>query len=404
MDSTQLACEQFRLQRLEVTQRMVGRGSHTDVVEVYLMGLMCVAKKFRFAKIEMCRSMQDEYNRLCYEHCKLLGRLRHPNIVQFLGFYSEPGNKIPTFVYEHLHITLSSCLSRYGILPDSTSYSILKDTAMALRYLHEHSTPIPHRSLSASKILLTRDMTAKLADIQVTDITELEESCPQDLEPQEHRSTQFLPKKIIQPSIEAEVKKDIYSFGLLTVHVLTGRDIQTELRLSGCFQFNRSMSISEPDIVEGILSKIRDENPLLNLIEQCLDPSPNARPSTITILQKMVQISANHPLLFPNSLEMLQRIDNDTKNHLNLQAKIKKLSPQHSRMEINESEVDQLRELVTKLSAQNMALQAKLNARSNSVVSENGDEKIKLIRQENQYIHSPYEVSVYNYNLLLYTL
>ena len=49
----------------------------------------------------------------------------------------------------------------------------MHDVALGLVYLHEHLPPIIHRDLSASNVLLTSNMNAKLSDLGVTKILNL---------------------------------------------------------------------------------------------------------------------------------------------------------------------------------------------------------------------------------------
>ena len=51
------------------------------------------------------------------EECELLGRLQHPNVVQFLGVYVGASSGLPTLVMEYLPATLSSCVDRHGVSP-----------------------------------------------------------------------------------------------------------------------------------------------------------------------------------------------------------------------------------------------------------------------------------------------
>ena len=82
--------------------------------------------------------------------------------MQFLGVCLEQGSPLPVLEMEYLNTTLFACLERYGVLPKEISYGVLHDVALGLVYLHEHSPPIIHRDLSASNVLLTSNMNAKL--------------------------------------------------------------------------------------------------------------------------------------------------------------------------------------------------------------------------------------------------
>lgn len=388
MDSLECESEQYRLQSVEVTDRILGSGSSTDVIEVRYIGLTCAAKKFHFTRRPGYKSREAEYSRRCHEHCCLLGKLRHPNLVQFIGYYCEPNSLTPVTVYERIHITLANCMENYGPFPDSVNYSVLKDVAMALRYLHELAVPIAHRSLSASKVLLTRDMSAKLSDVGVAGITEMTPNIS------ESSDTRYVPQIVIRPSPDEELKNDIHSYGLLMLHVLTGRCLLSEI---SSLSYNESVSFCESDMVEVLLNDIHDDHVLLHLLEKCLSMDLTSRPSAITVLHKISHVSSNHPPLFTNSLEMLQRIKADAERQLKMKRLI---TPQNSLDYSPNNELDRLKELVSKISTQNIVLQARLSSRSNSVSYENGENSPTmlsqakgLVRQDNPCITSPLQVS-----------
>lgn len=382
--SIKLESEQYRLQDVELTGRTLGNGSHADVKEVHYMGLTCAAKRFTFTR--HCRHLEEDCSIRCHQYCCFLGKLRHPNLVQFIGFWREPESVMPTLVYECLHTTLVSCISKNGVLPECMSYSILKDIATALRFLHERPHPIAHRSMTASKVLLTRDMTAKLTDVGITDVTFINSRASEVCD------NAMVPQIVIRPSVEMELKSDIYSLGLLVIYILSGKSPLSEL---ASLENIRSVSFCESDIVQVLLNSIDEGHVLLKLTEKCLNIEPLSRPSAITAFQKISQISANNPQLYNNSLEMLQKIKNDEEC---MQTISKKFTSQTSEDFSQSNELDRLKELVTKISARNVALEAKLISRKGSISSSREESPVELqnrqlLRQDNQYIGSPLNVS-----------
>lgn len=381
---------QFRLQGVEVTEKILGSSSYAEVVEVRYMGLSCVAKRFTYERYCTSTSMLEKWSRRCLEQCKLLGKLRHPNLVQFIGYYLEPDAIFPILVSERLHITLKNCLDKYGLLPDNMAFSIFRDVALALRYLHEHSPSITHRSLSSSKVILTKDMTAKLGGIRVIDDTSLKKPAP-PLPTAEAAARRY--QKLADTDF---IKQDIYLFGLVMLHTITG----SELFSSECFESYESISFCEADMVHSLLADIPQSHPLLDLMEKCLSMSPEIRPSTVTLLQKLSQVSANSPPLFNNCLEMLRKIDKDAENCVTMQAQLKKLSPQNSQDISQYNEIERLKEIVDRISAKNIVLQARLSSSSRSSSIEYEDDSRRhsmsqkqLKRQDNQCIRSPLDVS-----------
>ena len=206
------ALQQYTLQGVRETGDELGRGSYAAVYTVQYKGLTCAAKKLQQALYEQgigyaARRFQEE--------CAILSRLRHPNIVQFLGVYHQPGSVLPALVMEYLPMTLAQCLDKC-VLPNEIGYSVINDVALALSYLHQHSPPVIHRDLSANNVLLTPGMTAKISNLGVAKIL--------DLNPSQMRTMTQTPGTQCYMPPEAQVEKsrysakvDVFSFGVLMV-------------------------------------------------------------------------------------------------------------------------------------------------------------------------------------------
>ena len=155
--------DRFTLTDVVVSDRELGHGSYATVYEVEYMGLKCAGKKIHDL---LLRQGDDSYTvRRFEEECLLLSQIRHPNIVQFLGVHFQEGVRAPILVMEFLPTNLTSCIEQYGVVPNDISYSILRDVALGLRYLHGQTPPIIHRDLSSNNVLLTANMTAKISDL-----------------------------------------------------------------------------------------------------------------------------------------------------------------------------------------------------------------------------------------------
>ena len=86
------ALQRYELHGVRETGEELGRGSYATVVEVDYKGMRCAAKK-----IYSFLSRRGDGDRLVArfeEECRLLGTLRHPRIVQFLGIYFHPANDL----------------------------------------------------------------------------------------------------------------------------------------------------------------------------------------------------------------------------------------------------------------------------------------------------------------------
>ena len=127
----------FNLTGVIVTDRQLGHGSYATVLELEYKGLKCAGKKIH--KVLLRQGASSYTVRRFEEECRLLSQVRHPNIVQFLGFCYESGVELPILVMEFLPTTLAACIEEYGIMPTDINYSVLHDVAVGLYYLSHHS-------------------------------------------------------------------------------------------------------------------------------------------------------------------------------------------------------------------------------------------------------------------------
>ncbi len=146
-----------------------------------------------------------------------------------------PGSaQLPVLEMEYLHITLSACIDRYGILPQEIRYEILRDMILGLRYLHEHSPTIIHlasfpgqlsnRDLSANNVLLTPNMSAKISDLSVAKILNLSPAQMGLMTQTQAPGTPcYMPSEAMTARPRYTSKVDIFSFGVMMVHMLSGQ-------------------------------------------------------------------------------------------------------------------------------------------------------------------------------------
>lgn len=174
MDSQQsalLALNKYKLNFVEESGKVIKSTPFMDECAVNYCGISCLATKYKINSIdEQLELDKNQFQKYVALQAEVLGSLRHPNIVQFLGVYFETSEKgttidIPTLVHEKLSSTLEECLKKYYPLPLRTSLSILKDVALGVRYIHEQSPSIIHGSISASNVFLSQNLTAKLGGV-----------------------------------------------------------------------------------------------------------------------------------------------------------------------------------------------------------------------------------------------
>ena len=242
--------------------------------------------------------------------CELLGQLHHPHIVQFLGVRVEAGSELPELVMEYLPTTLRRCLDMHGALPAEIGDGILLEVALGLRYLHEFSPPIIHRDLSSNNILLTTSMTAKISDLGVAKILDVSPSrAARMTQTQAPGTPTFMPPEAMLARPKYTTKVDIFSFGILMVHILSGEwPMPSGVYAEDPRDPGKTIPVSEFERRRESIDKISEGHTLLGLIEQCLSNVASLRPDAAVIVHRLQEEYVRVPPRPNNQLELLQQV------------------------------------------------------------------------------------------------
>ena len=358
------ALQRYQLHGVRETGEELGRGSYAAVVEVDYKGMRYAAKK-----IYSILSQRGEGDRLVArfeEECRLLGALRHPHIVQFLGIYFDPATDLPVLVMEFLPTSLTQCVQRYGRLPAEICYAILRDVALGLRYLHEQRPRVIHRDLSANNVLLTSDMAAKISDLGVAKILQINPAEMSHMT-QTPGTQSYMAPEALRPNPRYDVEVDVFSFGVMLVHVLCGQwpmpveatrvDPRNPARVIGLSEVERRAEYLD---VIGRPSEEEEGHPLMPLIERCLSNSPNLRPNASELVEAMRDAVRRQPLTFSNRVDMMQRIESIQREKETLQAQVSQLEGQVERGEVaqrEQREQNQRQEMASTFEVEQLRLQ-----------------------------------------------
>ena len=191
----------------------------------------------------------------------MAARLRHPNLVQFIGATME-GNMV--ILTELMPTSLRAQLQQDIYMPPKIVMSVSLDVARALNYLHQmQPDPIIHRDISSANVLLEplRDWQwrAKLSDYGTVNVFH-------QLETVNPGSPVYAAPEANDPRLQS-TKMDIYSFGALMVEMLTGQLPTLEDR-------------------PVLLLKIHHDQ-LLDLIHRCLSERAQDRPGAATFIGEL---------------------------------------------------------------------------------------------------------------------
>ncbi|KAF7132943.1 hypothetical protein RHSIM_Rhsim09G0034300 [Rhododendron simsii] len=222
---------------------IIGRGSFGMVYKAHLPH----AGRSTFAVKKLS---PDAFHGFCEFRAEMaaLSKLRHPNVVTILGFCDTGSERV--LIYEYIpngsldkwllldtmsetpktprsrltsswetRIKIVETLRSRLPLSWETRINIVRGVARGLAYLHNLKTPIIHRNIKASKVLLGYYFEPRIADFGLARIIDGSLS---------HVSTGvagtmgYMPPEYIQGATMATTMGDVYSFGILMLQISTG--------------------------------------------------------------------------------------------------------------------------------------------------------------------------------------
>ncbi|XWS44453.1 hypothetical protein CRYUN_Cryun15aG0045900 [Craigia yunnanensis] len=153
-----------------------------------------------------------------------IGHVRHKNLVRLLGYCIEGVHRMLVYEYVNngnLEQWLHGAMRQHGTLTWEARMKVVLGTAKALAYLHEAIEPkVIHRDIKSSNILIDDDFNAKVSDFGLAKLLDSGES---------HITTRvmgtfgYVAPEYANTGLLNE-RSDIYSFGVLLLEAVTGRD------------------------------------------------------------------------------------------------------------------------------------------------------------------------------------
>ena len=245
----------IRREEIELTGPELGVGGWATVTVAKFRGIKVAVKKIhnRIISHHNLQLFQREMN--------MAARLRHPNLIQFIGATMEGEMMI---VMELMAASLRSQLETDVYFQPNTVKAISLDVACGLNYLHLiQPDPIVHRDISSANVLL-EDLPHRMWRAKLTDYGSVNLVC--QLQTQNPGSPAYSAPEASDPHLQSP-KMDIYSFGALVLEMLTGR-------------------LPAPDDRPGLLCQVRHEQ-LLRLIRRCLSERKEDRPSASDLVSDL---------------------------------------------------------------------------------------------------------------------
>ena len=242
----------IRADEIELAHNELGRGGWATVELGTFRGTRVAAKLLHEIII-------SDYNRVQFiREMNIAARIRHPNLVQFMGATLE-GRLI--IVTELMCTSLRAELEK-GELNSSHIVLVAKGVACALNYLHLMEKPIIHRDVSSSNVLLERGprdtWKAKLSDYGSANfVRQTRTEAPGNMA--------YSAPEAKTPHLHSP-KMDVYSYGVLLLEMVT-----------------RQQPGPDPQHLVYIIARVQDHT-MKVLIQRCLQRDCYSRPTMQDVL------------------------------------------------------------------------------------------------------------------------
>lgn len=225
-----------------------------------------------------------------------IGRLRHRNLVQLLGWYRRRDDFL--LVYDYM---ANGSLDKFlfeepkMILNWEQRFKIIKDVASGLLYLHEgYEQVVIHRDVKASNVLLDEELNGRLSDFGLARLYE------HGANPNTTRVVGTL--GYLAPELprtgKATESSDVYAFGALLLEVVCGRRPIEPKALP-----------EELVLVDLVWEKFR-EGRALDVIDPKLNGEYNES-EVMMVIKLGVMCSHNAPIARPSMRQVVRYLDEE---------------------------------------------------------------------------------------------
>ena len=240
---------------IQLTDVELGRGGWGAVKIANFRGAQ-VAAKCSYAELN-----SDFHRQVLHREMRMAARLRHPNMVQFIGASVE-GNAI--ILTELMTTSLRALLEQQGPITLAQVKSISLDVARALNYLHlMKPDAIIHRDISSANVLLD-PLPGNMWKAKVSDYGSV--NLFGHLRTVGPGSPVYAAPEAMTPLLQSP-KMDIYSFGVLMIEMVINQFPEVRVR-------QRQIASITHDGYQA-------------LVEQCLHENKDHRPSAEEVIAQL---------------------------------------------------------------------------------------------------------------------
>jgi ankyrin repeat protein/serine/threonine protein kinase len=271
----------------------IGCGSYGSVVKAKLDNLPCAAKILHHTFFTSNDPNVVEFISRFKEECRILHKLKHPCIVQFLGVLEDPRHRRPILLMELMEQSLTQLLeSLKKPLAYHVQVDITYDISLAIDYLHANG--IQHRDISSNNILLTAGSRAKLTDFGMSKMVEINPRMSRNKQTACPGTLAYMPPEVLQPVPVYSDKIDVFSTGVLIIQIITQMfptptDPHTVVQDP---KYKEPILVRVPELErrKSNLHGVYLTHPLRQLVLQCIQDSKRERPTAGNLCQQLVEL------------------------------------------------------------------------------------------------------------------
>ena len=349
--------------RIDYARKPIGEGAYGIVRYARCDTLLCAAKLVHAVFFDdpnfevLKKDFEDE--------CELMSSMRHPNVIQYLGFYEEPRTRLPVLLMELMTCSLTGYLKNLG---HPVSYHIAinfcHDIALGLSYLHSNN--MMHRDLSSNNVLLLGEERAKITDFGQSKLADPEKNfkikddpCP---------GTQvYMPPEALRDPPDYSSMLDTFSFGVLMIQILS-RNFPDPSPPTRYVPGVGKLPVKEAERRHNDIAKIDPKHHVLQLALYCINDDEERRPLMFELCSRFEELKS-----FPEYDESVRKTPAaaaaaksrpDPSQDLRVAELTEQLKQLQTFMDNQETDLMQVRITLEKKDAQIKALQGDNSSRS----------------------------------------
>ncbi|KAL8268528.1 hypothetical protein R6Q59_002326 [Mikania micrantha] len=259
---------------------LIGEGAYGEVYKVKWRGTEVAAKTIRSSI-----ASNEKVRKAFLKELALWQKLRHPNIVQFLGVLKDSDRLI--FLTEYLkNGSLYDILRKKGKLDPLTAVSYALDIARGMNYLHHHKPhAIIHRDLTPRNVLQDEAGRLKVTDFGLSKIAQEKDVYGYKMTGGTGSYRYMAPEVYRRESYGKSV--DVFSFALIVHEMFQGGPSNSEEPPEHVAD-QRAYEDSRPP-----LSSYLYPEPVRMLLKRCWHRNPDVRPKFEDIITELEMILEN---------------------------------------------------------------------------------------------------------------